>query len=199
MKALTLINQMKLICQHHNINVEDVTIRFEGNDFDIIPEYDKETNTLTYHRMGYLTKKSRRYYEGDIKPDTNTIFVFGSNPEGRHGAGAAKIARLDFGAVYGVGEGLTGNAYALPTKDLRVTKNYGYRSIPPEAIIDSIKKLYEVAKTMPDKDFKVAYRNVETKSLNGYTGIEMIHMFKQAGDIPDNIIFSSEWINSGLF
>ena len=69
------------------------------------------------------TKQSPQFsissYTGNITPDANTIFVFGSNPEGRHGAGAAKIAREQFGAKYGVGEGLTGNAYALPTKDLR--------------------------------------------------------------------------------
>ena len=40
-------------------------------------------------------------------------------PEGRHGLGAAKIARQQFGAVYGQGEGLQGNAYALPTKNIR--------------------------------------------------------------------------------
>jgi hypothetical protein len=45
------------------------------------------------------------------------IFVFGSNLAGRHGAGAALDARRYHGAVYGVGEGLMGNAYAIPTKD----------------------------------------------------------------------------------
>lgn len=49
-----------------------------------------------------------RYYNGNIEPDENTIFVFGSNPEGRHGAGSAKVAKEKFGAVYGVGEGLQG-------------------------------------------------------------------------------------------
>lgn len=43
----------------------------------------------------------RKFYIGNITPETNTIFVFGSNPEGRHGAGAAKVARNQFGAIYG--------------------------------------------------------------------------------------------------
>lgn len=34
-------------------------------------------------------------------------------------------------------------------------------------------------------------------SLNGYTGLEMIDMFLEAGPIPDNIIFSKEWIDTG--
>ena len=48
------------------------------------------------------------------------IFVFGSNLAGRHGKGAAKYARNNLGAVYGVGEGLTGDCYALPTKDYNI-------------------------------------------------------------------------------
>lgn len=140
----------------------------------------------------------RQYYEGDIMPSENTIFVFGSNPEGRHGSGSAKIALLHFGAIYGQGEGLQGNSYALPTKDLRIKYNNAYRSIPKKEIVLSIKRLYKVASETPSKDFKVAYRNTHTKSLNGYSGIEMIEMFVEAGPIPENVIFSKEWIYTNL-
>ena len=151
------------------------------------------------------SKDSRLYipsvssYTGNITPDANTIFVFGSNPEGRYGAGAAKIAREQFGAIYGQGEGLQGNAYALPTKDLRVKKSNSLRSIPPEQIIESIKKLYETARQNPNKQFKIAYRNTDKASLNGYTGLEMIDMFLKAGSIPSNIVFSKEWVDTGKF
>lgn len=146
-----------------------------------------------------LYRTSVSSYTGNITPDANTIFVFGSNPEGRHGAGAAKVAREQFGAIYGQGEGLQGNAYALPTKDLRVKENNSLRSISPEQIIESIKKLYETARQNPDKQFKVAYRNTDRASLNGYTGLEMIDMFLKAGSIPTNIIFSKEWVDTGKF
>ncbi|GAB3567670.1 A1S_2505 family phage non-structural protein [Spelaeicoccus albus] len=43
------------------------------------------------------------------------IFVFGSNAAGTHGAGAALVAYEKFGAEWGVGAGLTGRTYALPT------------------------------------------------------------------------------------
>lgn len=138
-------------------------------------------------------------YTGNITPDANTIFVFGSNPEGRHGAGAAKIAREQFGAIYGQGEGLQGNAYALPTKDLRVKENRGLRSISEAQIVENIKKLYETARQNPDKQFKIAYRNTNKASLNGYTGLEMIDMFLKAGSIPTNIVFSKEWVDTGKF
>lgn len=50
-------------------------------------------------------------------PGPNKIFVFGSNTAGIHGAGAARLAMEKYGAVYGKGEGLQGNSYAIPTKD----------------------------------------------------------------------------------
>ncbi len=43
------------------------------------------------------------------------VFVFGSNTAGIHGGGAARFAFEHFGAEWGVGEGLTGRCYALPT------------------------------------------------------------------------------------
>lgn len=45
------------------------------------------------------------------------IFVFGSNIHGAHGGGAAAFAHRYFGAEWGVGEGLTGRCYALPTME----------------------------------------------------------------------------------
>ena len=131
-----------------------------------------------------------RYYKGNITPGENTIFVFGSNPEGRHGAGSAKVAREQFGAIYGVGEGLQGNSYALPTKDLRIP---GYRTISKGDIVRNIDRLYSVARKMPEKKFMIAYRNKkDEKTLNGYTGEEMLRMFA-ALIIPNNIWFSEEW------
>lgn len=131
-----------------------------------------------------------RFYQGNITPEEDTIFVFGSNPEGRHGAGSAKVAKEKFGAVYGVGEGLQGHSYALPTKDLRIP---GTRSISKSDIVRNIQKLYDLARTMPDKNFKVAYRTrFDEKSLNGYTGEEMVQMFS-VYPIPNNIYFSGEW------
>lgn len=59
-----------------------------------------------------------KYYNQDITElEPNQIFCFGSNLAGRHGAGAAKLAMNKFGAKYGVGAGLTGQCYAIPTKD----------------------------------------------------------------------------------
>lgn len=136
------------------------------------------------------------HYSGNIKPGKDIVFVFGSNPEGRHGADAARTARLFFGAVHGQGEGLQGHSYALPTKDLRIQ---GDCTISQKDITNNIRKLYECARQNPDKKFMVAYRNTYNCTINGYTGIEMIRMFIDAGPIPANVYVSEEWINTGMF
>ena len=47
--------------------------------------------------------------------EDNEVFVFGSNLEGHHIGGAARIAKEHFGAVWGQGVGLQGKSYAIPT------------------------------------------------------------------------------------
>lgn len=145
-----------------------------------------------------------KIYQGNIMPEKGTIFVFGSNPEGRHGAGSAAVAVRQFGAHYGQGEGLQGNAYALPTTELRPEyQEEGYnQSIPEDKIIKAIGRLYATALKNPGKNFKVAYRSAPNEvTLCGYSGSELMSMFKEAaaalGDYPDNMWFSEEWANSG--
>ena len=60
-------------------------------------------------------------YSRDYTPDritelkSNEIFVFGSNLAGAHGGGAARLAHERFGAIWGLGVGLQGQSYAIPT------------------------------------------------------------------------------------
>ena len=49
--------------------------------------------------------------------ETGEIFVFGSNAEGMHLGGAAHTAHMEFGAIWGNGEGLQGQSYAIPTME----------------------------------------------------------------------------------
>lgn len=130
-------------------------------------------------------------YEGFITPEPDTIFVFGSNPEGRHGAGSAKVAVQQFGAKYGQGEGLQGMSYALPTTDLRKRNR---PSMTKEEIVDNIRRMYNVARENPRLTFKVAYTNKPDEvTLCGYSGRDMMDMFTNAGAVPDNVMFSSVW------
>ena len=60
-------------------------------------------------------------YDREYTPDRiselkeNEIFVFGSNLAGSHGGGAARFAYNRFGAVWGLGTGIQGQTYAIPT------------------------------------------------------------------------------------
>lgn len=60
---------------------------------------------------------SRAFHKDGSLPVGDAIFVFGSNKAGYHGGGAARVACEKFGAQFGVGRGLTGNSYAIPTCD----------------------------------------------------------------------------------
>lgn len=124
-------------------------------------------------------------YKGQItKLEPNQIFVFGSNTEGRHGKGAALIAKEKFGAKYGQAEGLQGQSYAIITKDL--TKSQ-HPSRTKEQIQEQISRLYSFANDNKDKEFLIAYSG-EGKNLNAYSPQEMADMFS-AFPIPNNIIF----------
>ena len=145
-----------------------------------------------------------KIYKGNITPEPGTIFVFGSNPEGIHGAGSARVATIYFGAVYGQGEGLQGSSYGLPTTILDYD-SYGWvpygRKMTLEEITEHVRKMYECAADHPDKKFKVAYRNQPNeKTLCGYTGAELQKCFRDAcdGNYPENVYFSEEWANGGV-
>jgi hypothetical protein len=147
----------------------------------------------------------RHTYSGLINNlEENQIFVFGSNPEGRHGAGSAKIARIKYGAKYWNGRGLQGTSYALVTKNLKkdyfekatgiTYKRYGARSVTKEQIVNNIKDMYKVAEEMEDSEFIVIYK-ADTVNLNGYSSQELAHMFKEAEPIPPNIVFEDKFLN----
>lgn len=72
-------------------------------------------------RKARWRKYNREYYGERVTEDCisslapNEVFVFGSNPEGVHNGGAAYVAVQKFGAQMGVGEGIQGQSYAIPT------------------------------------------------------------------------------------
>ncbi len=69
----------------------------------------------------FIFRDMDRKRKGHVTPEwiddlqENQVFVFGSNLAGMHGGGAARIARLRFGAVMGNGVGMQGRSYAIPT------------------------------------------------------------------------------------
>lgn len=114
-----------------------------------------------------------------LKP--NQIFVFGSNLRGAHGRGAARQAHDQFGAVYGIGEGLTGKCYALPTLDGHLNK----RSHPELA--ESIRRFLNVVRLMPSHQFLL------TKVGCGLAGYDEAYMKSFFLVVPENLIKPLEW------
>jgi hypothetical protein len=109
------------------------------------------------------------------------IFVFGSNLAGRHGKGAALAARTQHGAVYGVGEGRTGNAYAIPTKD------HSLRSRSLSDIATSVNTFLDYAREHMDLEFQVTRVGC---GLAGFTDAQIAPMFQ---DAPVNCELPAGW------
>lgn len=109
------------------------------------------------------------------------IFVFGSNLAGRHGAGAALEARKKHGAIYGIGIGIQGDSYAIPTKD-----EY-FRTLPLEEIRKHIEHFKLWAKGHPNLRFKVTRVGC---GLAGYVDSDIAPMFY---DAPDNVVLPEGW------
>jgi hypothetical protein len=114
------------------------------------------------------------------------IFVFGSNLSGIHGAGAAKFANLHRDAEWGVGEGITGRSYALPTKERNVADSRSLFDVKK-----SVDKFLAFAEANPQMIFSVTRVGC---GLAGFTDEEIGPMFK---DSPNNCEFDPLW--SALF
>jgi predicted NAD-dependent protein-ADP-ribosyltransferase YbiA (DUF1768 family) len=151
--------------------------------------YQQYLDNFEYGAKRQISTKSRKTYTGMINSlEPNQIFVFGSNTQGRHGKGAALIAKNKFGAEYGNPEGPQGQSYAIITKDL--TKRT-HPSRTPEQIKEQIHNLYEYARENPYKEFLVAYSGTG-QNLNAYSNQEMANMFSSE-PIPDNIVFEQSF------
>jgi hypothetical protein len=121
------------------------------------------------------------YHIDGSQPKSNQIFVFGSNEAGRHGAGAAKAAKLHFGAEYGNGYGLQGQSYAIPTKDSRI------QTLPLEDISRYINEFKAFAKDNPHITFFVTRIGC---GLAGYDDSDIAPMFVGS---PNNCSFAKQW------
>lgn len=110
-----------------------------------------------------------------------SIFVFGSNLAGRHGKGAALIARLYYGAIYGQGEGLQGQSYAVPTKGLKM------EVLPLDRIKSHVDRLLRFATKHKDFEFKVTAIGT---GYAGYSHDDIAPMFTYA---PNNCVLPFKW------
>lgn len=113
---------------------------------------------------------------------TNTIiFVFGSNRAGRHGKGAALDARRLHGAIYGQGEGLQGQSYAIPTKGNHL------ETLSLNTIRGHVQTFLDFARANPELTFYVTPIGC---GLAGYRPDQVAPLFEGA---PENVVLPSEF------
>ena len=103
--------------------------------------------------------------------ERDEIFVFGSNLAGQHMGGAAKAANKKFGAVWGVGVGLTGQTYAIPTMQGGV-----------ETIKPYVDQFIEFAKENPRYKFLVTRIGC---GIAGFRDEEIAPLFREALDVEN--------------
>jgi hypothetical protein len=110
----------------------------------------------------------------------NEIFVFGSNLHGMHGGGAARIAHQHFGAEWGVGVGMTGKCYAIPTM------HGGIDEIKPY-----VDQFIAFATIHKEQTFLVTKIGC---GIAGFTEQEIAPLFAEAIDI-ENVILPKEFVD----
>lgn len=111
------------------------------------------------------------------------VFVFGSNLSGVHGAGAAKFALQKRGAVLGVGVGLQGCSYALPTKGLAPALPV----LPLGQVIQHASDFKKFASENPSYVFQLTAVGC---GLAGYKNEEIAPLFMGCSQ---NVLMPPEW------
>ena len=122
--------------------------------------------------MTQLEKKENRRVTPDrishLEP--GQIFVFGSNALGHHGGGAAYTAMAKFGAVYGQGDGLQGQSYAISTME------------GIEAMRKNVDRFIAFAKQHPELTFLVTRIGC---GIAGYTVAEVAPLLAGAAELQN--------------
>ena len=153
--------------------------------------FDIQTDAKTFSPKNTLSFASQipptmeKDYSNRITPEyitslkPNEIFVFGSNLAGMHGGGAARTARLYFGAVMGNGDGPQGQSYAIPTMQGGV-----------ETIRPYVNKFIDYAKAHPELTFLVTPIGC---GIAGFTPDEIAPLFEEAVSVENIHLPQSFW------
>jgi hypothetical protein len=107
----------------------------------------------------------------------NEVFVFGSNLNGNHAGGAARLAFEKFGAINGQGIGLQGKSYAIPTLGVSMDK------INLSVLKKHVNAFIQFAIDTPQNEFLVTEIGC---GIAGFTKEEIAPLFTNAV-IVDNI------------
>lgn len=125
----------------------------------------------------------------------NEVFVFGSNRNGNHYGGAARIAYERFGAEWGVGEGHTGQSYALPTLDENMER------VTEDELIDSFAKMIgyaddnrQLTLLLTKVGCGIAGWDIEDVKRCFWKGVAAVSPDPEWRGIPSNVIIPEEFV-----
>ena len=114
----------------------------------------------------------------------NQIFVFGSNMNGNHAGGAARLAVEKFGAIMGQAEGIQGQSYAIPTLDKDMQK------VTEEELLVFLENFGNYANEHPEKEFLLTAIGT---GIAGSDASYMAYMVLRA-NLPDNVTLPKEFV-----
>jgi len=144
--------------------------------------------------VAHVLAEDREFHPDNTLPCNGEVFVFGSNLAGRHGKGAAAVAKEQFGAQAGVGAGLQGQSFGIPTKDgrpltgnERPSFNDPEQTLSLESIRQYVDKFIAYAKAHEAERFFVTRVGC---GLAGYQDEQVAPLFVKA---PSNCSFPEPW------
>ena len=114
----------------------------------------------------------------------NQIFVFGSNMNGNHAGGAARLAVEKFGAIMGKAKGIQGQSYAIPTLDKDMQK------VTEEELLVFLENFRNYANEHPEKEFLLTAIGT---GIAGFDASYMAYMVLRA-NLPDNVTLPKEFV-----
>lgn len=150
---------------------------------DFIAEWKKQLPAVQAEELEKL-EESTNNPGTRITPDMitrlapNEVFVFGSNIQGLHYGGAARVALTHFGAIMGQGVGLQGKSYGIPTMSgISIMDQY-------------VKEFCEFAKAHPEKRFLVTPIGC---GIAGFSESDIAPLFECCRDVENVCLPSSFW------
>ncbi len=152
------------------------------------PKSERRRSDSTYNNFNLSASRSKPHSRVSPfmvnKLAPNEIFVFGSNPWGLHNGGASKLAKRNFGAIQGQGEGRQGQSYAIPTIV------GGVENIRPH-----VNRFLEYAAKHPELHFIVTLVGCGTA---GFNPEDIAPLFVKAKEIPNISLPQAFWRVIGL-
>ena len=135
----------------------------------------RESKISKSRRLRFTLSRMETTPEKLTELPAGSIVVFGSNAAGAHGGGAARVALERFGAIWGQGEGLQGQSYAVPSMD------------GLDALRDAAERFVAFAVEHPELRFYL------TKVGCGIAGHDESDVAPLFDATPDNVVKPAGW------